>query len=271
MLEPAGPGAFPPRTDLFQSLVSRLEALFPSSGNLLLNFLLRPHPEDGKMRYWSSDLNAWLPPLPPGGTSLRENRLPVLVVKTETDWQIQKSLSGGRPDPSGAILWRFPLEGQGEKSARFPDKREEVALLSDRTSPFFSSPPGGTLSVVEGWGPLPAGISPFFLPERCVLDIRWPDSPEESGKEKSPDGKTARPSSPAVPFRLEVGFSGGRSIVLGGVYEPDARSISLSARSSSGPILSRWEQMRPEVAMDLLRVLNIRLADRKRGDEGGEK
>ncbi|AKS22674.1 hypothetical protein LptCag_2461 [Leptospirillum ferriphilum] len=271
MLEPAGLGAIPPRTDLFQSLALRLEGLFPPSGALHLSFLLRPHPEDGKMRYWSSDLNAWLPPLPPGEASSRGNSLPVLVVRTETDWRIQKSLSGGRPDPSGEILWRFPLAGQGDKNSGLPGKREEGPLLSDRTTPFFSSPPGGSLSAAEGSGPLPSGISPFFLPERCVLDIRWPASPEESGKEKSPDQKTVRPSSLAVPFRLEVGFSGGRSIVLGGIYEPDGRSLSLSARSSSGPLLSRWEQMRPEVAEDLSLVLNIRLADRRRGRGEGEE
>ena len=268
MLEPAGPGAFPFRTDPFRSLVSRLEGISPPSGVLLLTLLARPHPQDGLVRYWSSDLNVWLPPLPQNRDSPRENILHVLASRTETEWLIRTIGSDARPGSSGEILWKFPLAQTEERVAGSAEKPEGTTLLSDRSPSLFSSRPEGSLSPAEEAGPLPAGMSGAFLPERCWFDIRWPDSPGDPQEDKKGVGRTS-PSS-AVPFRLEVAFSGGQSIVLGGVYEPDVRSISLSARSSSGPILSRWEQMRPEVAQDLSRVLNIRL-DNRRGRQDGSK
>ena len=271
MLEPAGPGSSHPRTDLFQSLVSRLESLSENSAPLPLIFFARPHPRSGEVLYWSSDLDAWLPPLPPHSTPSRDTPLHVLVTRTGTEWVIHRRASDAGQDYVGDILWRLPAAVEKGAKSGSQDAPERANQSPDRTAPFFSARPSGNFLSVEVPGPLPDGLSGPFLPESCWLDIRWPVSPEIPGEEERPDEKSLRPPVLPVPFRLEVRFSGGRSIVLGGVYESSGRRMSLHARSSDAPILSRWEKMRPDVSRDLSEVLDIRLDERKGTQErGGE-
>ncbi len=270
MLEPAGSESFLSRNALFRSLVSRLDAISGKPDVLPLILLARPHPRDGDLRYWSSTLETWFPPLPSNGSSPRESPLHVLAVRSGTGWMIRKNRSGSGLENSGEILWRIALSSGEERKGGSPETAKTAQEPSDRKDPSFSSRPDVGAAFVERTGPLPGGLPISAFPERCWLDIRWPVVPDESAEGEVQE-KESRIRAPSIPFRLEVSFTGDRSIVLGGVYEPSGRRMSIHARSSDGQILSRWNRMRSEVFRDLDRVLDIRLDDRMAQKDGADE
>jgi hypothetical protein len=247
MVEPAGFPPIPVPPDFLRTIGSVLARMAGNRNAITLNLVARPNPETGEIRYWSSELNFLFPPIPAGSPS---------------GWSIRAALPDAGEKSPEVLLWQTPL--MHENAAVTPSPVDKDRILSvfpeDRPGSFLSRPDNAG-RFVEVSGPLPPEIPADSRPEMCWLDIRWPASthPEEERTEDKEAPVSPRESG-AVPFRLELSYGGGRLVVVGGVYEPSPRTLSLSVRTGDDGIRAHWEKMQKDLSRDLAEVLSIRLS-----------
>lgn len=262
MVEPADFPSIPVPPDPLGTIWSVLARMAGNRNAITLNLVARPNPETGDIRYWSPELNVLFPPIPAGSPLGGAPFLKALATRSPSGWSVRGRLPDAGEKSPEVLLWQAPLMHEKtavDKSAGDMDRIPSV-FPEDRPGSFLSRPDNaGRFTEVSG--PLPPEIPAGSGPERCWLDIRWPAAtlPEE---ERTKDKRAAL--SPrdrgSVPFRLELSFAGGRSVVVGGVYEPSPRTLSLSVRTGDDGIRANWGKIQGDLSRDLAEVLSIRLS-----------
>lgn len=263
MVEPADFPSIPVPPDPLRTIWSVLARMAGNRNAIALNLVARPNPETGEIRYWSSELNVLFPPLPAGSPLGGASFLKAVAIRSPSGWSIRGALPDAGEKSPEVLLWVAPLVHKNTAVGNSAGDKDRIpsSFPEDRPGSFLSRPenPG---RFTEVSGPVPPGIPADSRPERCWLDIRWPalTQPEEERTEDKRSALSLRERGSSVPFRLELSFAGGRSIVVGGVYEPLPRTLSLSVRTGDDGIRSSWGKMQRDLSRDLAEVLSIRLS-----------
>lgn len=262
MVEPAGFPSTPVPPDPLRTLWSVLARAAGNRNAIALNLVARPNPETGEIRYWSSELNFLFPPIPAGSPLGGSSFLKAVATRSPSGWSIRGALPDAGERSPEVLLWQAPFTHENAAVDKFPGDRDRIPSVfpEDRSGSFLSRPDNSGL-FAEVSGPMPPEIPVDSRPEMCWLDIRWPAAtqPEEEGRQDKQAPLSPRERG-SVPFRLELSFAGGRSVVVGGVYEPSPRTLSLSVRTGDDGIRANWEKMRRDLSRDLAEVLSIRLS-----------
>lgn len=249
-----GNGQFPPF--LSKALWDALERLIPSGPGPSAALTLSPRPLPGSdaPAFWAEEIRVLLPPPPP------EFRVPpvpltAVVLRSGTEWIVR---AGPHPDSSGArekhTVWEWRFPGR-ETIVPVPKDAPEFAkdtfhaLSRGRVSDGMDAPLRDT-DLFQGPYPSGPGIGP--KPELCEIEVRWPSSDGSGG-----EGAGASAES-LFPFRIEVRYPGGETAAVGGVYDAGRKSLSVSSRTSPGPLADFWRSAQPGLAADLFAAFGIR-------------
>lgn len=262
MVEPADFPSVPAPPDPLRTIWSVLARMAGDRNAITLNLVARPHPETGEIRYWSPELNVLFPPIPAGSPLGGAPFLKAVATRSPSGWIIRGKLPDAPEKSPDVLLWQAPLMQEKTVVDKSAGNMERIPSVfpEDRPGSFLSRPDNaGRFTEVSG--PIPPEIPAGSRPERCWLDIRWPAAtwPEEERTEEKRSAISPRERG-SVPFRLELKFEGGRSVVVGGVYEPSPRTLSLSVRTGDDGIRANWGKMQKDLSRDLAEVLSIRLS-----------